>query len=318
MSAAKATGREAALDVTVHYPQRRSSERRVAPRQSSNDRVAVYRARVEPAYRRFARQLRGWDKPDSIVEPVDPSDCPPPTIGLLTFPNSGTSWFARVALVATGICRHTVYRSESMQPLASRGVFALHRGSEARLPGPEEPVLVKSHVRFFASGRNEQVADQGLAELADEWQRSLPALTGAVRLVRNPVDNIRARYHHYLKKHPSSQSLLSFPDFVSDDITNYLVWHTCCDLSLGGSLLSLDYDELLRDGGRSFLEALRYAGYQVEADDVDRALSAHPPKYQLAPPEVSSADVGSLPVHLDTYSVDDLEWLATRMEQWLT
>ena len=222
-------------------------------------------------------------------------------------------------MVATGICRHTVYRDESRRPVESRGVFALHPGGGASLPADEDPILIKSHVRFFAGALNECVVERSLAELAVEWSRHLPELSGALRLVRNPVDNVRARYHHYVKKTDASGGLtpVSFSEFLTDDITNYLLWHTCCDLTLSGRVLSLDYDRLLAGDVGTFQSALRYAGHRIEDLDVATALAAHPPKYPPGDDSDRESEPERLPVHLDTYSVDDLIWLAERLNDWV-
>ena len=302
----------------IRYPERDRAEAEDPSDGSSLsvERLRVYRSAVAPAYHKFRRRLVGWNGAGDLGRQAHDAS----NVGLLTFPNSGTSWFARVALAATGICRHTVYRDEAANPLPSRGVFALHPGPHAALPTADDPVLVKSHVRFFASGENQEVSDTRLSEVAGRWQEGLPAGSKAIRLVRNPVDNMRARYHHYLKKrdytteYDRRQPSLSFSEFLTSDITNYLVWHSCCDLADGVSVLSLDYDELLAGAAGPFLDALQFAGFQVAADDVERALTVHPPKYSAVPESRANE---FLPVHLDTYSLDDLEWMGLRLQQWV-
>lgn len=300
----------------VGYPNDRPGRRPVGPESNvvTPAQVEAYRAYVVPAYLSFRAKLTGWRSAD---EPAPTATGP--DIGLLTFPNSGTSWFARVALAATGVARHTVYPEEARHPVVSRGVYALHPGPAAALPGDDDPVLIKSHVRFFAGQRNERVAGRTVADLAAEWRSHLPPADRSLRLVRNPVDNLRARYHHYRKKLSGEQTdgVPSFAEFMSDDVINYLVWHSCCNRTLTNNLLTVDYDMLLSGSVEQFTHALRYAGYAVEPSEVEQALLLHPPKYPVGRAPRSDGPDNFVPVHLKHYTAEDLQWLGTQLQHWL-
>ena len=76
-------------------------------------------------------------------------------VGLLTYPNSGTSWFLQLCQIATGIRNHTAYEDEARKTNGgpSRGVYILNSTQE-RSPADHEPSLVKSHVSQYGEENN--------------------------------------------------------------------------------------------------------------------------------------------------------------------
>ena len=86
------------------------------------------------------------------------------TIGLCTFPNSGTSWTLNLLKGTTGVLKHTLYSKECDQNYRgifcqeSRLGFAINEtGDEpGRMPLPWDPILVKTHMAKYGL-RNKQL-----------------------------------------------------------------------------------------------------------------------------------------------------------------
>lgn len=238
-------------------------------------------------------------------------------VGLLTYPNSGTSWFLKYARVATGIHIHTMYSQEAEQAngCENRGVFMLQTANPAksgRAPGPGEPAIVKSHVADYGEYPTGEIDLSNLDGLAENWARSLPPNAHRhIRLVRNPLDNLRARYHLYLKNHqdvPEDQ-VLPFRRYFKQDLKRYFLWHHHCNkLAETQPLLTVCYSDLLDNTRFEFTRALQFAGHAVDPKQVQKAYRQWPPKYQ---------ETNNLPVHLLHYSENDIDWIANQIRKWL-
>lgn len=234
-------------------------------------------------------------------------------VGLLTFPNSGTSWFLRLAQAATGIQNHTAYEGESLKTSGrpSRGAYLLGSPT-ARPPAEGEPSLVKSHVDNYDENARGPHSALTLRRTARIWARSVPpACCRHIRLVRNPIDNLRARFHLYRKKNEGSKEPpLTFRQYFRNDLPRYLWWHAYCNGVVDSQpLMSVYYHQLTNPqvAAPILFKALRFAGYDVGERDAQRALSSTPSIYSH----------GNLPVHLAHYTEDDILWIAGEMKSWL-
>ena len=233
-------------------------------------------------------------------------------VGLITFPNSGTSWFLHMAREVTGIALFTVYWQESQDygGRPSRGVFLLeeHGGRE---PTIEEPAIVKSHVDRFMYFDGAEVDVDNFREIAAHWALRLPPGSERfIRLVRNPFDNLRARYHLYVKQHRGSAGYedLSFREFYRKDLKRYLLWHACCNqVARSQPLMTVMYGDLLANPRFEFRRAMEFAGYRVDPDLIGRALSQFRPKY---------IEREGVPTHLRYYTREDLEWISEKIREW--
>ena len=238
-------------------------------------------------------------------------------VGLLTFPNSGTSWFLRFSSNVTGIHSHTVYDGEAEREngIKNRDVFMLrgNRLSSERPPNPDEPALVKSHVSLYDGYSTLDVDYNNFDSLIDEWMNHLPMNANRfIRLVRNPFDNLRARYHLYLNSYvdSSGKSKQSFRDWFKVDMRRYLIWHTCCNrLAKKSPLITINYADLLENTHFEFTRALQFAGFAVEPKQVERVYEKLPPKYK---------EVNQVPVHLKYYDEDDISWVADELQSWMS
>ena len=119
-----------------------------------------------------------------------------------------------LAPLASGdrILNHTAYEHESLRTKGgpSRGVFLLNAPNRSE-PGEHEPSFVKSHVTFYGDEPASTLL-KGRRALERTWLDALPPGCGRhLRLLRNPLDNLRARYHLYLKKNEKNSDTLAGP-----------------------------------------------------------------------------------------------------------
>ena len=236
-------------------------------------------------------------------------------VGLLTFPNSGTSWFLELTARASRICNHTVYEHEArtVGGAPHRGVHSL-RFPNAVLPGIDQPSFVKSHMRNYGTAKTRVAGRGGFQKALDRWLAAEPANCDRhVRLVRNPLDNMRARFHLHLKNHvdPAAADAEDFRAFFRADLRRYLEWHAYCDeLAAAKPVLSLHYEDLLdpATAAETIGRAMAFAGYRMDDLDIGRALSVAPPSYSAA---------NGRPVHLGHFDEDDLYWAAVEIGDWL-
>lgn len=267
---------------------------------------AVHDTVLRPVTAEFIRTIRSTE----VATPFTGEGL----IGLLTFPNSGTSWFMRITAWASGICNHTMYEKEVAKGkiVASRGAV-LSPASNVRSPRSGDPSFVKSHVGFYGT------ADDIVHDLSDFehysrlWRRSLPPNCDRhVRLVRDPLDNLRARYHHYLKANPGVDpgDLVDFRTYFRGDLRRYLQWHAYCDdLATGVPVMTVRYEEILDPvtSAAAFGRAMRFAGHDIEDAAIAAVVATDPPKYVADP---------GVPVHLRHFDEEDIRWIAARIGEW--
>jgi len=245
---------------------------------------------------------------------IDPR--PDELVGLLTFPNSGTSWFLHFSRHATGIHSHTVYEKEAQRSngLPNRDAFMLRPNiqSNERPPNHDEPALVKSHVSAYDEYWIDSLDFNRFDSLAQRWMQHLPLnVNRYIRLVRNPFDNLRARYHLYLHshKHILAESRQSFRQWFKQDMFRYLVWHACCNkLAETRPLMTVHYSDLSDNTRFEFFRALQFAHFNLNSIDIERAFKIHPPKYK---------EIGQIPTHLHYYNEDDIHWVSGELRTWL-
>ena len=272
-----------------------------------DDLQGIYTSVLAPVVEEFRATLGGTE----TVGPFSGEGL----VGLLTFPNSGTSWFLRLSSRASGICNHTCYAKEvkTAPDPASRGAFAALQPG-LRMPRPGEPSFVKSHVRFYGPV-NETIAEgRDFDRLLRSWLSALPPNCDRhVRLVRDPLDNLRARYHHHLKTGHGAPSAdpAAFRLYFRADLRRYLHWHAFCDaLATTAPVMTVRYETMLDpvSGPEAVGRAMRFAGHRIDVAAIRAIFDADPPKYVT--------DVG-VPVHLRYFSEDDIRWVATEIRDWL-
>ncbi len=106
-------------------------------------------------------QMRQWHDEQDVAKNPQAKGA---SIGLCTFPNSGTSWTLNLLKGTTGVLKHTLYHKECDQNYRgifcqpSRLGFAINEtGDEpGRMPLVHDPILVKSHMAKYGL-RNKQL-----------------------------------------------------------------------------------------------------------------------------------------------------------------
>lgn len=241
-------------------------------------------------------------------------------VGLLTFPNSGTSWFLRLTARASGLYNHTSYEKESIKAKGepSRGAFSL-RTTAARFPEPGEPSFIKSHVHYYGQQRVVIDSARSLQRVAEIWHGALPPNCDRyLRLVRNPLDNLRARYHLHLKDMKRSEIEVDpedrelFRAFFRPDLRRYLQWHAYCDtLAATMPVMRLHYEKFLDPATavEAIGRAMRFAGYRIDAAAIEKTLAIDPPKYVADP---------GVPLHLRHFDETDIRWAAAEIAEWVS
>ena len=234
-------------------------------------------------------------------------------VGLLTFPNSGTTWTIDLVRQATGIRKHTIYEKELLgvggEP--SRGVLSVN-SEEDRLPEYYEPVLVKSHVNKYGYYPVDGICPKDLDAVYAQWQRHLATdYSRHVRLVRNPFDNLRARFRFHNRNHKTRPEFkeYAFADYIREDFRRYLVWHACCDRVVElKPLLTVVYGNLLSNCRFELSRILEFCGFEVDLDRIEAAMAGNPPMY---------TQENEIPSHLKHFSVEDINWVAGELRTWM-
>ncbi len=239
---------------------------------------------------------------------------PDSLVGLITYPNSGTSWFLQLTLAATRIENHTVYREETPEEAGqkNRGAYVLDTDI-GHLPDADQPALVKSHVNRDNDNYDAgSINSENFAKETFDWITALPPNSKHfIRLIRNPFDNLRSRYHLYLKLNAGKPVLLNFRQFFRADLRRYLIWHALCNQAAKAyPLMTVHYADFLRDDNEHviFQQAMQFAGFDITPDDATRAYKRFPPRYEGR---------SSIPLHLAYYSESDIVWVAEEIRNWL-
>jgi hypothetical protein len=155
-----------------------------------------------------------------LAPAIDIADSPdPPSVALVSFPNSGTTWLKFLYEAITGLQSCSVYG----EPV---GIIKTSKP-------PEEvgaPHFIKDHYPYL---------DHGLSKWFVEKQRKNPMhyAKRIVRLKRNKQSNIHSRLRYDPKLDPTRVS------------REYDVWNQFWDNNshLGDRLLTVEYESLLND-----------------------------------------------------------------------
>ena len=213
------------------------------------------------------------------------------TIGLCTFPNSGTSWTLNLLKGATGVLKHTLYNKECNQNYRgifcqeSRIGFAINEtGDEpGRMPLPWDPILVKTHMAKYGL-RNKQLPNAKL------FASKLKDFDRVVRLVRHPLDNFIARVNLEINNNRCGENVDIFQclgaDFFKQDMERYFAWHRAMDdacRDLGLPIITVVYEHLLQDTAPNLEQLLRFMGITPPEEQVRHATERWKPIHKPNP-----------------------------------
>ena len=201
---------------------------------------------------------------------------------LATFPRSGNHWVRYLIEEATHLATSSMYPEDDPPHLKTPfpwGGFVVERGYEGicRYPEQGESVVIKTHFPCYA-----------------QWRKIGPLKgTKAIRIIRHPIDSFYSLRVYNTRGRPFSpiipkRLLLHFIDMWEEF---QAFWNEQPDV------LTVRYEDLYNHPHEVLSQILQTAGYSVSSEDVNRAVTKHPPR-------------GGLLKHLHHYSQDDLNLIA--------
>jgi len=289
---------------------------------------SVSLAKVEyDRYRKWTDKLKKKDK-----IPVQKSKVGL-TVGFLTFPNSGTSWVQQMLMWLTHNAETTIYQKgepsfirpevtdhgDHVLPIFDANVHQVFIAPTK----PSDSIIVKDHGCWKDIGRNPKCAEEdGCHECI---QNRIDEYDAVIHLVRNPFDNIHARYHFGCWSRQSSptcteaeleQQYGSWPDFLRDDVHGYAFEH-CAVSKIERVLPSLTvvYEDLLLDPSTEVNRMLHFMGRTtVPRDFVNQVLEKH--KLEPTPDKVVSASQ-NIAEHQKLFTEDDVKFISSFTEKYV-
>jgi hypothetical protein len=167
--------------------------------------------------------------------PPDEVHKPPKLAMLLSFPNSGTSYTLKLVKTATGYFTGNTYIKELYEkrdlifPESGKGPFWQDETKDVRqtMRRPPEYVLVKSHCAGYCSTcspidtmTSEREFSNGCTktfDVHDEVARfDVEKISKIVHMVRNPMDNVVARYHLDMHMRAKYDKVSEYDDNTSE------------------------------------------------------------------------------------------------------
>jgi Sulfotransferase domain len=207
---------------------------------------------------------------------------------LTSFPRSGNHWMRFLIEEATHITTSSVYRDPDMPHLPKlfpwKGYCPNHgyKGN-CRFPQTGEIVVVKTHFPHLE------------AEPGDE----LPFVK-AVHIVRHPVDSLYSLYVHSQNGKPATLTMpkATLMGFIHTMRKFEAYWST------KNNVLTVRYEDLHEQPFAVLKSVLQFIGYQVNDEDVGRAISVYPSQ-------------GYMLKHLSRFSPSDLEYIEHELEDYM-
>jgi len=261
------------------------------------------------------------------------------TVGFLTYPNSGTSWVIMLVSRLTKTAPFSVYAKEQRIAQEAHGLPVIElptlNHGERELPlyqisrqhdaifsrasvGENETILVKDHGCFYSYSARCDTKD---CQRQNCLRKRIDSYDGMVRLIRNPYDNMVARYHLGCWNHNKDCSVEGlekrnglFIDYFKNDLTNYILEH-CSFSQVAETMPSLTvvYENLLTIPLHEVKRILRFMGRGDIPDEViEKEIKAHGPDQAKV-----DAVINGVPEHLTEYSNEDIDFIESNTHQYL-
>jgi Sulfotransferase domain len=151
---------------------------------------------------------------------------------LMSFPNSGTSYTLKNAQLLSGKIVGTNYEAESKarRPLFEQAPDVEEEGSLTAVLGPfivnasfarTDVVLTKTHCNMKPDFASFERSCRSVRKVVNRTSveagaYSIDRVTGAVHLIRNPLDNVVARMHHGINKYRGVLPNATLDTFTND------------------------------------------------------------------------------------------------------
>ncbi|MBS0656099.1 MAG: sulfotransferase domain-containing protein [Verrucomicrobia bacterium] len=198
---------------------------------------------------------------------------------LATYPRSGNHWMRYLIEEATHIATSSAYRDGTPPHLPQRfpwGGYCPDGGYEGMCRYPEEGdiVVIKTHAR--------------------ENDSTILPYQKIIRIVRHPVDSLYSEYVYLGGREdqiPREKLVAGINKWKKFEA----FWNT------KENVYTFRYEDLLDKPAAVLSDILKIIGYEVTDEDIQRAVSKHPP-------------IGGLLKHLPHFSTSDLELISTSLE----
>ncbi len=207
---------------------------------------------------------------------------------LASFPRSGNHWMRFLIEEATHIATSSVYcdpdKPHLPKPFPWKGYCPDHGyAGNCRYPQEGEIVVVKTHFPHLER------------EAGDEL-----AFVKVIHIVRHPVDSLYSLYLHSQNGRPLSLIMprATLMGFIHTMRKFERYWMA------KENVFTLRYEDLQEDPFSVLKSVLEFIGYQVEDEDVMRAISKYPPQ-------------GNMLKHLSCYPEKDLEYIETELMEFM-
>lgn len=152
---------------------------------------------------------------------------------------------------------------------------------KCRYPLSTESVLLKSHYPFL------------------QRKRPLPAARENICLIRHPIDVL---YSFYLYRQNGGVKELNFSDFLRLQVIKWKEFYAYWKEQ--ENVLMIRYEDLYDDPVFWLEKIVQVLGYDVEKEDILRAVSMFPPK-------------GGLVKSREYYQLEDLDFMKNELEELL-
>jgi hypothetical protein len=283
-------------------------------------------AKYDGAYRTFAEKLVGWTKtprPNGLLEALHAKQVS--TGALATFPNSGTTFTQQLLAQLYGSTFTTYEKSEcgGCPPYGHVLRRKSRKSKHEEWANYSRPVIAKTHLDcWMAAKPSRHNMDQhgGAGQTcADSFMHIFlfHKLTFAVRIVRNPLDNVVARFH-FQKPWRTRENKTEMKKFRQQHsplmLESFMNWHSSFDQmarQFNIPTFTFLYEDLVERPESTMLALMHWLGHtHLESADIANAVGTIPVKHGR---KVSKTHC---PVYWEWYTAEEVEMFTQALEQY--